>query len=254
MDLISRKLQLSLTSCFILFITIFCFFSCLHASDLDTVPTLKSISPEFQSKPIIIAIDPGHPSETSGGCAHHGLKEVDICWEVALKLEKLIAADPDLYPVKTKIAVNTKVTNKRRAEIANQTNSAILIRLHCDSGKGTGCTVYYPDKPGSKKGVTGPSSEVIAQSKIAAKCMNIGLKKILAKHLKINSIRTDSMTYVGSKQGALTGSIFSKVPAIVVEMVYLNNASDAAFIKETKGQNLIANGILAGIKEFTSNK
>ena len=32
---------------------------------------------------LLIAIDPGHPSETSGGCAHHELKEVDICWQVA---------------------------------------------------------------------------------------------------------------------------------------------------------------------------
>ncbi|EKD83953.1 MAG: hypothetical protein ACD_39C00339G0003, partial [uncultured bacterium] len=48
------------------------------------------------AKTYVIAIDPGHPSETSGGCAHHGLKEVAICWEVALRLQQLLAAEPTL--------------------------------------------------------------------------------------------------------------------------------------------------------------
>jgi len=205
-------------------------------------------------KKIIVAIDPGHPSETSSGCAHHGTTELQICWEVALKLEELIAKESILSSIKTKQEVNTKVTNRERAEIANKAGAAILVRLHCDSGNGSGYTVYYPDKPGTAQGVTGPNEDVISQSRLAAECMQLGLAKILGSHLKLNPIRTDSITYVGLKQGALTGSIFSRVPAVVVEMVYLSNASDAVFIKDAKGQDLVARGILAGIEEFISKK
>jgi N-acetylmuramoyl-L-alanine amidase len=200
----------------------------------------------------LIAIDPGHPSETSGGCVHHGLKEVDICWQVALQLEKLVAAEPGLRSIKTKPQVDRLVTNRERAEIANAAGAALMLRLHCDSGKGSGCTLYYPDREGTVQGVTGPSEEVITQSRLAAEAMQKGLAGVLGSQLKLNPIKTDSVTYVGSKQGALTGSIFAKVPALVVEMVYLNNASDAAFIKEPAGQELLARGMLAGIKEFVS--
>lgn len=198
----------------------------------------------------VIAIDPGHPSETSRGCAHHGLTELQICWDIALKLEKLIAAEPFLETIKTKDQVETMVTNQERAEIANKASATLMLRLHCDSGKGSGCTLYYPDKPGMKNGISGPSAEVIARSAKAASCMQTGLEKVLSNKLKLNPIKTDSVTYVGSKQGALTGSIYAKVPALVVEMVYLNNASDAAFISRDENQELLARAMLEGIKEF----
>ncbi len=210
----------------------------------------NDIRAEESVKPAIIAIDPGHPSETSSGCIHHGVTELEICWQTALELEKLIACEPGLRAIKTKNEVNTMVTNRERAEIANNASACILIRLHCDSGTGSGCTLYYPDKPGTAQGVTGPSEEVMLASRKAAEYLQEGLAETLGDRLKLNPIKTDSDTYVGQKQGALTGSVFAKVPAVVVEMVYLSNASDAAFIKEPANQQLIAKGLLAGVKKL----
>jgi len=39
--------------------------------------------------------------------------------------------------------------------------------------------------------------------------------------LKDGGVRGDSKTLIGSKQGALTGSIFSQVPIVTIEMVVL---------------------------------
>ena len=205
---------------------------------------------ERTTKPNVIAVDPGHPSETSNGCAHHGLSELQICWDVALKLEKLINDQAGLKAIKTKDRVDQMVTNRQRAEIANAAGAALMVRLHCDSGKGTGCTVYYPDRQGTVDGVTGPTREVIDKSRTAAEAMQKGLAGTLKQQLLLNPIKTDSVTFVGGKQGALTGSIFSQVPAVVVEMVYLNNASDAAFIKEPHNQQLMAEAISQGILEY----
>ena len=236
---------------FLVVLTVFCGIQ-VAGQSVSSVAS-EAVNMESQ-KAFVVAIDPGHPSETSDGCAHHGLKEVQICWEVALRLQKLIAGEPALSSILTKPAVDTRVTNRERAELANKAGAAIMVRLHCDSGNGSGCTVYYPDKPGTVQGVTGPSAEVIAQSFSAAQSMQSGLTRVLGSQLKMNPIKTDSVTYVGSKQGALTGSIFAEVPAVVVEMVYLNNASDAAFIKGAAGQDLLAQGILAGIREFVDKK
>jgi len=209
---------------------------------------------EKSTTPAIIAVDPGHPSETSNGCAHHGLTELQICWDVALKLEKLINDQAGLEAIKTKDRVDQMVTNRQRAEIANAASAALMVRLHCDSGKGAGCTVYYPDRQGTVDGVTGPAQKVIDKSRTAAEAMQKGLAETLKQHLHLNPIKTDSVTYVGSKQGALTGSIFSQVPTVVIEMVYLNNASNAAFIKEPQNQELMAGAILQGILAYVRSE
>jgi N-acetylmuramoyl-L-alanine amidase len=70
--------------------------------------------------------------------------------------------------------------------------------------------------------------------------------------LKDGGVRGDSRTLVGSRQGALTGSIFSEVPVVLVEMVVLSNARDAAFIKSASGQALMARAIADGIVRYAS--
>jgi N-acetylmuramoyl-L-alanine amidase len=68
----------------------------------------------------------------------------------------------------------------------------------------------------------------------------------LSGKLKNLGVKGDSKTAVGSRQGALTVSIFSKIPTVTIEMVTLSNAADAEFIKSEKGQQLMAEAIAAG--------
>jgi N-acetylmuramoyl-L-alanine amidase len=57
----------------------------------------------------------------------------------------------------------------------------------------------------------------------------------------------DSRTAIGARQGALTGSIFSRVPVVTVEMAVLTDAGDARFIASPSGQRRMAHAIAAGI-------
>jgi N-acetylmuramoyl-L-alanine amidase len=97
---------------------------------------------------------------------------------------------------------------------------------------------------------TGPSQEIIERSKIAAAAVHQGMAKALEGALKDGGVRGDSKTAVGSKQGALTGSIFSEVPAVLIEMVVLSNTGDAEFIKTEEGQMKMARAIAEGIKLY----
>ena len=49
-----------------------------------------------------------------------------------------------------------------------------------------------------------------------------------------------------SDEGALTGSIFSKVPTVLVEMVFLTNPADADWIKQDRNKALMAKALAAG--------
>ena len=65
-------------------------------------------------------------------------------------------------------------------------------------------------------------------------------------------VRGDSATAIGSKQGALTASIFSQVPIVTIEMVDLSNKADADFIKSEAGQKRMAHAISAGVAAFAT--
>jgi N-acetylmuramoyl-L-alanine amidase len=66
-------------------------------------------------------------------------------------------------------------------------------------------------------------------------------------------MRTDYQTKVGREQGgALTGSIFSEVPVVTIEMVVLSDAEDAAFIKTEEGQQRMAESIADGVTRFVA--
>ncbi len=229
--------------------------TCRVSTKNGQIPHLRFAGIGYAGDFVTIVLDPGHPSEVSSGDGvQNGTTEVEMCWEVGLRLEKLISQDPHLRCVKTRYKLKELTTNKRRAEIANEAGAALMVRLHCDTGKGSGFTLYYPDRQGTAQGVTGPSRDVISESRVAAGEIQDGLTGILQTKLKANPIKGDSKTHIGSKQGALTGSIFSKVPTVTIEMVFLSNSNDAAFIKSPEGQDLLARGLYAGIKNYLKTR
>jgi N-acetylmuramoyl-L-alanine amidase len=215
-----------------------------------TPPTEPAPKANLQARPPVVCIDPGHPSETSAGnVVQNGTTEVHIVWVVGLKLRALLEAE-GFKVVMTKSREEQVVTNKARAMIANDAKAGLMIRLHCDASTDSGYAVYSPDRQGTVQGVTGPAQGIIQESKVAAELVHKGLASVLAGVLKDGGVRGDSKTFVGSKQGALTGSIFSQVPAVLVEMVVLSNKEDAEFIKSEAGQMKMAKAIAEGIKLY----
>ena len=202
----------------------------------------------------IVCIDPGHPSETSAGASHGGLSENRLNWQVALRLQRRLA-QMGIRSVLTKKSENQRVTNRQRAEIANRAGAALMIRLHCDEGGGSGFAWYYPDRAGRKQGVTGPPRSVQIASRDAAHVMNETMKPILRGYLKSNPIKTDAHTFVGGKQGGvLTGSIFARVPTALIEMCFINQRRDARFIASTTGQEKMVEALASGIRAYLQKR
>ncbi len=202
----------------------------------------------------VVCIDPGHPSEVNSGyTVQNGLTETHIDWLVALRLRQLLTRD-GIKVVMTRSQERRLVTNRKRAEIANQAHAKLLIRLHCDASPGSGYALYYPDRKGKAQGVAGPSDRVILESKQAAELLHVGVSSSLQSKLKDCGIKGDSSTLIGSRQGALTGSIFSSVPVVTIEMVVLSNKSDARFIGARAGQEAMAEALAKGVHEFLDKR
>lgn len=195
----------------------------------------------------VLCIDPGHPSETNAGDTPlNGTTEAAVNWAVAKALEAELACVGGLKVVLTREKFGEVTTNRMRAEIANAAGASLMLRLHCDNGSGRGIAFYYPDRQGRKNGDVGPTQAVIDASRRAAMIMNAAAEKTLGGELRINGVRGDSATMIGRKQGALTGSIYSRVPVVTVEMVYLNDEKDAAFIKSARGMALMVKALARG--------
>ena len=208
-------------------------------------------SQDLPLRGFVVCLDPGHPSETSRGTESrdHRLTELHVNWVVAQRLTVLLQADGATV-VPTKTREMQVVTNRRRAETANAAHASLLLRLHCDAGEQSGLATYFPDRQGTRFGVTGPTPAVIAASHRAARIFQPAMIAALHGDLRDAGIKGDSKTGIGGKQGALTGSIFSQVPALTVEMCVLTNAHDYQFIRTASGQQEMAGALLTGVEAY----
>jgi N-acetylmuramoyl-L-alanine amidase len=192
-----------------------------------------------------VCIDPGHPSEVGEGTRGRKLTEVGIAWVIAQRVRDLLLARGAAV-VLTKKSERQYVRNKERARIANAFRADLMLRLHCDADAGTGIATFFPDRQGtSADGRRGPSREVLAECAAVAPRFHRALIAGLGGALKDKGCKSDIYTAVGGKQGALTGSIYSEVPVVLVEMCVLTNPRDEAFLLSPKGRETLSRALAA---------
>ncbi len=194
----------------------------------------------------LVCIDPGHPSENGAGTKGKSVTEVELVWDLSLKTKEFLRRS-GVKVVLTKSKESEKVTNKERATIANESGAQLLLRVHADAGKHSGFGTFYPDKSAKVGGVYGSSQKVLSGSAVAAKAFHREVIDQLKDFLKDAGLKTDRATAIGSKQGALTGSVFSKIPVILVETCVLSNPVDEAKVATREGRLKIAEAMAKGI-------
>lgn len=199
----------------------------------------------------VICIDPGHPTTyNSGRRVINGLRELDINWEVGLKLEAILRDEHGLHVVRTRDDKDTLIENAERALFANAAKASLFLRLHCDAGPNRGFTLYYPNRQGVHGDIAGPSPEVMEASRRAAVAIHGGMARVLTGSLKDRGVKDEDSTKVGSKLGALTGSILSEVPVVTVEMIFLTSKHDVRFISTEEGKDMMARALAEGVIDY----
>jgi N-acetylmuramoyl-L-alanine amidase len=193
-------------------------------------------------KQLVVCIDPGHPSEVGRGARGKSATEVQVAWNIAKLLERRLE-HRGYKVVMTKHSEEQLVRNRERARIANDAHADLMLRLHCDASRSSGFATYYPDRQGVSEGVTGPDPRVLAATAPIAKRFHAALAKSLEGALPDQGLKTDMDTAIGSKQGALTGSVFSQVPVVLVEMCVLTNPVDEKFISSRRGSRRMADAL-----------
>jgi N-acetylmuramoyl-L-alanine amidase len=172
-----------------------------------------------------VVIDPGHGGKDPGARSVLGFYEKDINLSVALEIARLL--EQRGLTVKMTRTDDYFLELEERAAIANDLRADLFVSIHSDSfPKNTrrGFTVYIANGASS--------SSRRAANAIARSMSGTGL----------NSFGVDTANY-----HVLTDT---RGPAVLVELGYLSNRSEAALLRSASFQDHLAQAVADGISDY----
>lgn len=215
-----------------------------------------------------VIIDAGHGGR-DGGC--HGVysNEKDITLAVAKKLGKLI--QQHLHDVK--VAYTREYDwypgLKERTDFANKEKGDLFISIHVNSTprknspvKGTLVLVCGASRVEEKEQSVGEYANTFQEEEllnpndpataiIIAQYSQAFLTQSIVLGSKINEeFATQGRVTEGLRQQSLQVLASSAMPGVLVEIGYLNNAEEEAYLNSEEGQEEVANAIFKAIKFY----
>ncbi|MCW5932949.1 MAG: N-acetylmuramoyl-L-alanine amidase [Fimbriimonadia bacterium] len=183
----------------------------------------------------VITIDPGHGGKQPGARAVHKGKTVyekDIVMSVSNKVLEYLN-DKGSNVIMTR-AEDKQVGLYDRTDMANDANAHFFVSLHCDSNarpnSASGTTIYYHgDDADSRALAQAILSEIVKVSGLPSK-----------------GVRSDKVLY----DTGLAVLRTSRMPAVLIEMGYLNHDGDRAKLLDPQFQDRIAAAIARGIQKY----
>ncbi|OOM79061.1 N-acetylmuramoyl-L-alanine amidase [Clostridium sp. BL-8] len=199
----------------------------------------------------IVVIDPGHSStgnkemekqspdsdimkiKDPGGAEGIYTKtpEYVVAMSVSQKLKALLEQH-NVTVIMTKTQDADSPGNIERAEIGNDNNADLAIRIHCDSAdseSANGASMLTPAPIGYAKDISG----------ISKKYGQIILNDLVA---------TAGMKNRGVvEREDLTGFNWSKVPVVLIEMGFMSNKEEDKLLSDSDYQEKLAEGLCNGI-------
>ncbi|MBQ3420767.1 MAG: N-acetylmuramoyl-L-alanine amidase [Romboutsia sp.] len=216
------------------------------------IETVQNQSNKPISKKTIV-IDPGHGNHSNlekekqspdsdvlkikdGGGAQGvatGIPEYDINMKVAVKLKRLLEQN-NFNVIMTKTTHEESPGNIDRANVGNDNNADLEIRIHCDSSdnqNASGASMLVPEKVGYATAISDVSrryGEIILNSLVNT--CNMKNRGIMPRN-------------------DMTGFNWSKVPVVLVEMGFMSNPNEDRMLADNSYQDKLAQGLCDGIVE-----
>ena len=215
---------------------------------------IPTVTPAVENRKVI-AIDPGHQAKgnyekepvgpgaseqkakVSSGTqgAFTKVPEHVFTLELSLKLrDALVAEGYEVVMTRETAAVN--ISNIERAEIANDAEADIYIRIHADgadSEAANGISVLYPSENNPYVSELSADSKRLAQAVLDEMCEATGAKKR-------GIIQRDD----------LSGTNWAKMPVILIEAGFMTNKAEDERLQDPAYQAKLVQGIVEGIEEY----
>lgn len=192
--------------------------------DLSATATSPSGQPGGNGKPLVV-IDAGHGGSAPGAVSITNRLEKDFTLAVALKVETLLKQETGLSYVMTRTDDAT-VSLADRAKLANNLNASAFVSIHGNSVD-------------SK---TSPSGSETYYSRDESK----PFADVMHKHL----VKSTGLADRNVRKKSLHVTRETKMPAVLLEVGYLKHKTDEALMYSEDFQQRVAEGVVAGIKEY----
>lgn len=184
----------------------------------------------------IVVVDPGHGGKDSGAVAPDHTCEKNIALAIGKKLRDVLAANgATVYMTRDD---DTFIPLDGRPGLAVARHADYFISVHCDDAGGRnshmGTTVYYHGHDSTCR-------------RFAIDVIN---RVSQVSGLPANGVKSDTIRF----QSGFAVLRKSPMPAILVESGYMNSDSDLAKLKNENNQEHIAEGIVAGLRDFVADQ
>lgn len=227
---------------------------------LETKPTpskaaAPTTAPNILQSNKLVMIDPGHQrvgnnepeqvgpdtretkAKVSSGTV--GVRTKKPEYALNLEVSLLLKAELVRRGINVRMTRETHdvdISNKQRADMANEAGAALVVRIHADgdgSASTKGFSVLYPSAAQTAV------KPIAAESKQAAGYLLAGLQQATGQKGRGLSARDD-----------LSGFNWSKVPVALVEIGFMTNPEEDELMSEAAYQQKLARGIADGIEQF----
>lgn len=172
----------------------------------------------------LVVVDPGHGGIDHGDIGPNGLREADICWDLAKRVAGLVAHSGARIRFTRTEAEDLDSTE--RATRANDVGADVFVSIHLNShtepmAEGTS-TYYFPRSR---------SGELLAES-VRDRLVSLGLR----------DCRSHPQNYAILRE--------TRMPAVLVEPAFITNPDEAKLLVDPDFRATLARAVAGGVRDY----
>lgn len=235
--------------------------------------TAFSLSSFAQSSKFKVVLDAGHGGNDFGA-SYHGLAEKNIALSVTLKVGKILEKNPNIEVIYTR-STDVFIELNERAHIANKNNASIFVSIHCNANENTSAEGYETFVMGMHRNasnleVAKKENEVVTMEKDYKLKYNgydpkspesaLGTSLLQEEYmdnsiLLASRVQNGMATNFGRKDRRVKQAGFLvlrqiSMPRILIEMGFISNKREGAYMNSEEGQSEISTGIANAIISY----
>jgi len=216
-----------------------------------------------------IVIDPGHGGHDPGAKGKD-INEAELVLDVALRLEKLLAAVPGVEVVLTR-RTDDFVPLQERTAIANREAADLFLSIHANAnsnGQGRGVETYFLNFANNL------SAAAVAARENAASGQTMGALPDFVKAIALNNKLDESREFarqvqhamierlrpanktirdLGVKQAPFVVLIGAAMPSVLTEVSFVTNPQEAKLLKGAAYRQRIADALFNAIRKYQTS-